>query len=1111
MYDKENVRQYLRENEIIQLFNYLGWEYENEEEYIEYEIKGKKKEIILNQIADKKGFAIYLYDSEINGEIPDKPERDKIQSKVIPLKRENIIVYLDRDNNSQIWQTTIKEKNEPIRRREIKFIKNQREEELLRILENQYSDFEEQDELTITTVTGRVKKSFDVEKVTKRFYDYFKKEHTQFFDFIEGISDESHREWYTSVMLNRIMFIYFIQKKGFLNNETDYLRKKLSYIKANEGENEFYGFYLDFLKVLFKDGLNKPENLRDSKTIELIGDIPYLNGGMFAEHFIEEKYKQIKIPDEAFEKVFDFFDKYQWTLDTRESRDEKEVNPDVIGYIFEKYINQKQMGAYYTKEDITEYISKNTIVPFIFEKAQNIYPQGFNDSSYIWYMLKESGDRYIYDSVRKGVNGAKDIYEVLTKDIADGIKDVSKRSDWNSKTPEKFALPTEIWRETIERMQRYFEIKAKIAAGEIKSINDFITYNLDIRQFMQDIIENCDDGELLRAIYFTIAGRKAKKSNEKDKTAISILDPTCGSGAFLFAALNILEPLYEACLDKMEEFITDTKYKDFKDILDDMNTHINKPYFIYKSIILNNLYGVDIMNEAIEIAKLRLFLKLVSLVEKKENLEPLPDIDFNIKAGNTLVGFASSKEVKELFANRIVDEVTPIIKEKCKLVSLEFHRFREHQSELKCDMKNLRDSKNTVNQKLIELNNELNDIMARNYYGNKVTDGSKFVKDKFEEWKKTHQPFHWFAEFYEIIEENGGFDVIIGNPPYLVYTENKFEYSLKNYKTHNCQNLYAFCCERAYNIVSDKGKFGMIIPNSSISADKMIPLQELFMKNNSVWVSNFSWRPSKLFEGADMLLAIVITTKTKINDVFSTKYNKWYSDYREVLFQNLTYSDIRKISMEGSLSKKPSFLFTDIFEKMKKKSEMKKITSYFLQNANENKVLYFRAVQYWIKILASEPVFIEDGNQTSTGEMKYIYTASEEERYIVISVLSSSLFFIFYITYASCQVINSRDLEMYLKIENIKEEHRNKIIELGKKLQNDYVKNSKIIKRNYAKKGREFIMEKQHFYIKKSKSIIDEIDKVLAEHYGFTNEELDFIINYDIKYRMGKDSEEDEE
>ena len=142
---------------------------------------------------------------------------------------------------------------------------------------------------------------------------------------------------------------------------------------------------------------------------------------------------------------------------------------------------------------------------------------------------------------------------------------------------------------------------------------------------------------------------------------VTILDPTCGSGAFLFAALNILEPLYEACLDRMEAFVAELdrsgekhrpeKFSDFRNVLERVAAHPSRRYFIFKCIILNNLFGVDIMEEAVEICKLRLFLKLAAQVEpdaSKENLgiEPLPDIDFNIRAGNTLVGYATADEVK---------------------------------------------------------------------------------------------------------------------------------------------------------------------------------------------------------------------------------------------------------------------------------------------------------------------------------------------------------------------------------------------------------------------------------------------------------------------------------
>ena len=137
------------------------------------------------------------------------------------------------------------------------------------------------------------------------------------------------------------------------------------------------------------------------------------------------------------------------------------------------------------------------------------------------------------------------------------------------------------------------------------------------------MIENCEGPELLRAFWHGIE-------------QVSILDPTCGSGAFLFAALNILEPLYEACLERMEVFLEELersgekhrpeKFIDFRKVLERIEKHPNRRYFIFKSIIVNNLYGVDIMEEAIEICKLRLFLKLVAQIDQVESIEPLPDI-----------------------------------------------------------------------------------------------------------------------------------------------------------------------------------------------------------------------------------------------------------------------------------------------------------------------------------------------------------------------------------------------------------------------------------------------------------------------------------------------------
>ena len=101
--------------------------------------------------------------------------------------------------------------------------------------------------------------------------------------------------------------------------------------------------------------------------------------------------------------VFDFFDGYRWHLDERPRREDNEINPDVLGYIFEKYVNQKQMGAYYTKEDITGYITRNTVIPFLFDVAKKECPVAFRAGGGVWRLLQDDPDRYIYPAVGHGM------------------------------------------------------------------------------------------------------------------------------------------------------------------------------------------------------------------------------------------------------------------------------------------------------------------------------------------------------------------------------------------------------------------------------------------------------------------------------------------------------------------------------------------------------------------------------------------------------------------------------------------------------------------------------------------------------------------------------------
>ena len=1080
--NRDQAHQLLRDFEFETLWiEELGWDRHRGEVATEIrERGGDESEYILTTIAQKRGMAVFLCPARADGSIPDYAIRRKIQREVARSVHEHLIIYTDAAETTQIWQWVKREPGRPAACREHRYHRGQSGESLIQKLETIAVSLDEEEDLTLIDVRGRVRAAFDVERVTKRFYDRFKTEHTQFLNFLEGIPDQEMERWYASVMLNRLMFIYFIQKKDFLNDDTDYLRTKLT--ESITGGRERY--YTDFLCPLFFEGFAKPESERDVEARQLLGEVPYLNGGIFQRHQIEELHGEtIQIADAAFDILFNFFEAYQWHLDERPLRNDNEINPDVLGYIFEKYINQKQMGAYYTQEDITDYISKNTIIPSLFDAARQRCRIAFEGEASVWQLLQADPDHYIYDAIKTGVELD------LPEDIAAGINDVFNRGLWNTSAPDEYANPTEIWREVVARRDRYESIHAKLSNGEIDDISAFITYNLDIRQFAQDVIENCEGPELLRAFWKAIAG-------------VTILDPTCGSGAFLFAALNILEPFYEACLDRMEVFLEELehspgrsdlrsripeRFRDFRKILEDIDRHPNRRYFILKSIIINNLYGVDIMEEAIEICKLRLFLKMVAQIENVDQIEPLPDIDFNIQAGNTLVGYATYDEVEKAVIGKLdFDNTIKRIKESAEDIEHLFALFRQQQTALDGVVRP--DDKQVLRDKLKVLEDELNRYLAGEYGVDLNTESA------YQSWLSSHKPFHWFIEFYGILKD-GGFDVIIGNPPYVEYSKVKGDYTIRGYETENCGNLFAYTLGRCASLGYLSSLVGMIVPISAFSTDRMIPLiKNLKHHSSSLHTANFSWRPGKLFDGVNLQLSIVLQTLGKARPkIQTTKYILWDSQARPELFSKIEFSVTEDERLAGSIPKLGITEAVTVLNKLRSRSSQ--IGSSFI-NRSSNKVFYRRGGLYW-------KVFVDF--ETGSSEEKIIYLKPEIDKYAIIAALSSNLWFWYFTITSDCRHLGKRDIHTFsFNPQEMSPAHHRNFCELGREYVCDLKRNAESIVRVY--RGNRAV-ECLNFRVKESKPIIDEIDRVLAQHYGFTDEELDFIINYDIKYRMGLGNE----
>ena len=1103
---KRELSECIRDRRFSALFIRLGWDKDNLPSGPL--ILGDNGIFPIDRVVEKRGFVVCVCDA--GPHYPSaKSDRRRLVNQLSRHHYEHLLILCG--EGRQCWTVAIRPQNRPLRTVEVEWNESQDIQPLMEKLDGMIFDISEEETIRITDVVDRVHSAFmkDAETVTRRFYKEFKDELSAFTGFIQGIRDQVSKKWYAALMLNRLMFVYFIQKKRFLDGNPDYLETRLLETQEEFGEDEFdKRFYRHFLRRLFSEGLGTPESARDLELKQLLGRVPYLNGGLFDLHEIERQNEDIEIPDKAFEKLFAFFGKYNWRLDTRANATAKDINPDVIGYIFEKYINDRAaMGAYYTQEDITGYITRNTIIPFLLNRAKEKCKNAFDPQNGIWRFLRENPDNYIYEAVKKGGDIPDDeIPDNIRRGMdTEALNLITRRKDWNTKTEDRFALPTEIWRETMARRKRYFELKAKIKNGEIHEIDDLITYNLDIERFASDALRHYEGSDFIAAFYEAIAGRKALKSNDKEIRGITVLDPACGSGAFLFAALNILEPLYERCIERIEDFVDEDdklreqgerkgtkKHPQFRVVLEDIEKHQNQKYWIYKTIILNNLYGVDLMKEATEIAKLRLFLKLAAEAEydkSKANLglEPLPDIDFNIRSGNSLVGFASMEQFEKAvvaesslgmdLSGGLVDEV----REQAKLVQKANEAFRRAQDS---GDDSYREAKDELSKRLAGLNETMNRCLADRYEKN---------NGGYKNWLKSHQPFHWVSEFYGILEEGKGFDVVVGNPPYLETAQ--VDYDFLGLETVNTKAVHAMFIENSEKLLGENGALSMIVPLSLVSTQRMKMVQKILERDNSVWYSNYAWRPGKLFDTVNRALTIFVTISSG-DGCFSTNYQKWNSLTRSFLFDNISFFITEKQeAFHFSIPKMGSPIEKSLISKVLSSD---KTFGDFLSKHGPK--IFYRTTGglYWKIFTDFSPEFLVNGELGSSSRETTMSISEKRYVYPAIATLSSSLFWWWYSLTSNLRDLNPSDIHHFPVTLSVFED--SDLLELGKKYVQD-LKGNSFMQTRFQKQTGE--TKTQSFKVQKSKPIVDKIDHILAKHYGFTEDELDYIINYDIKYRMG--------
>ena len=501
------------------------------------------------------------------------------------------------------------------------------------------------------------------------------------------------------------------------------------------------------------------------------------------------------------------------------------------------------------------------------------------------------------------------------------------------------------------------------------------------------------------------------------------------------------------------------------------------------------------------------YIKIVAQVERVDQIEPLPDIDFNIRAGNTLVGFTSLERLRDAMAitpkgqHRMLsaEEQATLgrIEEDAEIADRAFLEFHLMQTEHGMDAEEFAGAKSALRRRLDVLRDEL-DLYLASEYRVDTTD-----QDSFEQWRASHQPFHWFVEFYGIMQ-TGGFDVIFGNPPYVEYRESESPYCVKDYLTLSCRNLYCFCVERSGSLLRPQGYFGMIVPLSGFSTLRMKPYQDWVWKRYGLLhVSYYSGdaHPSVMFNGVKYRLSIVLGTSKKEVDRarYFTDYQRWYAEERGTLFDSLRYEVGQFESGYLRYAKCGGRLAQVVLKKI---SERSKPLSTYLTSEGPGWVNYHRSPVFWIRSMDFEPYFNSATKQRSTDHLRDIYCESPSIARRVGAILNSTIFFFWFTVQGNCRNIAGPDI-LEFPAPDLESGALDGLEDVFDTLMSDLRTNSRTRVYNYSKSGR---VEYQEFYPGNSKPIIDEIDRILAGKYDLTEGELDFIINYDIKYRLGQSS-----
>lgn len=867
---------------------------------------------------------------------------------------------------------------------------------------------------------------------------------------------EKDKRIFSVTLVNRLLFIRFLEDKGvipsgFLRSRVDDYQEYSDKLPIN--------LYDSQLKPLFYKILNtKKENRNQEYRKDPFNEIPYLNGGLFRENVKNEDQYSVKgriLPI----LISDLIE------GTELSSQGEELDPSVIGSVFEKTINhitqnqglQKDIGAYYTPNDVTTLILNETIDP----KAKDI------------------------------------LVEAYSKEYSD-------------------------------------EIKSKINS-------------LDL----EEILRRIEEGE------GWFGDPNAAERALEELKDMKVLDPACGSGHFLTSALDEIFRIKLSLLKGLNR---------------GENPSDKEIYSHKKEIALHSIYGIDIEKVGTEIAKLRVWLKIVE-EGWNEDFGKLPNIEVNIESGNSLVGFPLAgslgdttlkigdikEEMENLEETRMNFKYQDEVPDEARLTDIEledklgrryvsFLNFiSETEISSRSELEDLFDN--------IEVNNVYNvieEIKVEKKDGSELSDGEKNLLDdegikthtksariyveRFETQRKAKNsnggsdknarefllyllehdfifsevkrrptmydlrsilgdPIHWPIKFPEVAESDSkgydiNFDVIVGNPPYGDILSDSEKILLNNHITIGVNDVVAQFVERQIQLLAEDGYYGNIT-NLRLVYDSNIPEFHKLLRNNlaETRISCFERRPSQVFKNAQVQVGIITGQKNpKEGSIKTSKFIRFNKDDRSEKLnpENISYEDTEGLILNDKINGDSS----DRYKVLPKVGE-KETKNILHQLESNKKTINSEVCEDGYTVFRQRgggyrPIAMID-KLYSSGSIQPIELSSELNRDLVFLIVNSSLFYLFWMVYGDAHHVNTGQIKRFpLPSEEKVESKANDITELKDVIDQQM--------REVLDKDNNYI------YMSKIKEKIHEIDDLLAELYELSDSQVEFVKNYHSKY-----------